>query len=539
MRRRGALLFAIAMVGVAGAWRAAYAGADLGGRFWLTYQQNREPVAQREYFIQHYEAILRDQLFQQNDLRLTFYFDNTDNLADDLTYRRYRGQLDLIHRYYTFNARYTPRQTVTPLEIEPSTESFRNQFSLDIHVPRSPRLRLTYDDRSRYTDETQTTDVRDLRADLQYRYRMLDLRANRWRSESRNGNDLTTDVTGASAQATRALGRSVLASAGYEFALTESDREIGPKNSTTNQVVSGSVSWIYRQKMNALVAGSTRRLSNEYLVETKNRDDNVNLIFTFIPTPHLRPEVSRTYTMTDRNGDRIVTDYASVQVLADGDVWRRTWGRAQITRRVDIDTQGGVLPGHIYLVALRSNLYGGIDLRAELNANESVYDTPLLDRFQTSSVFDLYLIPWPSVAITPHVRYTKFSDELSFTGNDQEYLGLTATYIPRYPRVSFGLDVNRNRVTTGFRRQDTAGSVNMSMFLRGRSTFNVSYGIRETERFRAGAGSVPGTSRANTLNAQGQVWLTRRGSLAIVYTGVDNDPERDTSQFTATFRQDF
>lgn len=527
------------LVGGAGLCGSARAAAGLGGRFWWTYQLNSDPQAEQEYFIQHYEAILRDRLFEQNDLRLTFYLDNSDNLNNDLTYRRYRGHLDLTHRYYSFTARYSPRQTVSALELTPTLEAYRNQLSLDVHVPRSPRVRLTYDARSQFFDATRTVDVEDVRADLQYRYRVLELRANRWRSESRNGNQLTTDVTGASARVTKAITPWTAASAAYEFALTESDRATGPVSTTTNHTLSGSFSWRYRHVLNATAAGSTRRLQREYVVDTSNRDDNLNLILSFLPTAHFRPEVSRTYILTDRDGYQVTTDYASFQILADGEVWRRTWGRAQVTRRLDIDTRGGVLPSHIYLTALRSTLYEGIDVRVELNANEAVEDTPLRDRFQTSSLFEMYLLPWRSMTVTPHVRFTRFSDELSFTGNDQSLLGLTATWAPRYPRMSVGFDANRTEVTTGFRRLDTAGALNLSLFLRGRSTLNASYGIRETERYDTGAGSAPGISRSNTLNLQGQVWLTRRGSLSIVYTGVDRNPEGDSDQFAATFRQDF
>jgi hypothetical protein len=283
--------------------------------------------------------VLRDQLFQQNNLRLTFYFDNSDNLTDDLTYRRYRGHLDLTHRYYTFGARYEPRQTVTALDLSPSLEAYRNQLSLDIHVPRSPRLRLTYDTRMQYLDAARTVDVLDLRADLSYRYRALDLRANRWRSESRNTNGVVTDVTGASARATRAFSPWVTAAAGYEFSLTESDRNIGPRTTTTNHTLTGSLSWRYRHLMNATATGSTRLLNSEHVVETKTRNDNSNLIFSFLPTRHLRPEISHTYIMNERNGFQITSNYASVQLLADGEFWRRTWGRAQVTRRIDIDTR--------------------------------------------------------------------------------------------------------------------------------------------------------------------------------------------------------
>lgn len=529
----------MAVVGATSYCGGARAAATLGGRFWLTYQQDKQPQSQQEYFIQHYEAVLRDRLFQQNDLRLTFYFDNSDNLNDDLTYRRYRGHLDLTQRYYTFAARYSPRQTVSPLELTPELDAYRNQLSLDIHVPNTPRLRLSYDKRSQFVDNTRTVDVRDLRADLQYRYRVLDLKANRWHSESRNGNTLTTDVTGASARATHAFSQWVAGTAGYDFALTESDRVIGPRSNTYNHTLSGSLSWRYRHIMNAVASGSTRRLTQEYITDTHSRDDNTNLLFSFLAGPHVRPELGHTYILTDRDGVQTTSNYATVQVLADGDVWRRTWGRAQVTRRVDIDTQGGVLPSHIYLVALRSNIHQGIDLRAELNCNEAVYDYWYTNRFTTSSLFEVYLVPWPSTTITPHLQYTRYGDDVSFVGNDQSLVGVTATWMPRYPRITLGFDANRTTVTTGFRRTDTAGSVNLSMYLRGRSTASVSYGRRETERYLSAPGSSYSFDRANTLNAQGQVWLTRRGSLSVVYTGVDRNVSGDTNQFAITFRQDF
>ena len=539
MRFAHALCIAIVGVGVAVDWKEASAGAGLGGRFWLTYQKAGEVQSQQEYFIQHYEAVLRDRLFEQNDLRLTFYFDNSKNLTDDLTYRRYRGHLDVTHRYYSFNARYTPRQQVSPLQLDQTLEASRNQLSLDIHVPNTPRLRLTYDARSQYLNQTRSVNIEDLRADLQYRYRVLELRANRWTSTSKNGNDLQTDVTGASARATKTFNEWLTAGGSYEYSLTESDRKIGPLSTVTNHTVNGLFSGRYRNVMSAVLAGSTRRLSHEDIVNTDSRDDNVNFVLSFLPTGHVRPEASHTYIMTDQNGSRITSDYASLQVLVDGNLQKRTWGRAQVTRRFDVDTQGGVLPSHIYMVSARSGLYRGIDFRGELTANEAVYDSPIVDRFQTSSLFDLYLAPWRSTIITPHVQYTRYSDELSFVHNDQETWGITVNYIPRSPRMSIGMDVNRAKVNTGFRRMDTAGSVNLSMSLRSRSSFNVSYGIRETEWYESGAGSVPGISRANTLNAHAQVWVARRGSISINYTGVDRNPEKDSEQLAVTYRQDF
>jgi hypothetical protein len=539
MRFGPALCIAIVGVGVVGDWNVANAAAGLGGRFWLTYQKAGEVQSQQEYFIQHYEAILRDRLFEQNDLRLTFYFDDSKNLTNDLTFRRYRGHLDVINRYYNFNLRYTPRQQVSPLQLEQSREAFQNQMSLDIHVPNAPRLRLSYDSRAQYVNEAQTVDVRDLRADVQYQYRALEMRANRWSSTSQNGNELQTDVTGASVRAGRIFNPWFNASGGYEFRLTESDRQVGPLSSVTNHTVNGLLAGRYRNTVSAVLVGSTRRLSQEYIADNDSRDDNLNFILSFLPTGHIRPEASRTYIMTEQNGARITSDYASLQVLVDGNLQKRTWGRAQVTRRFDIATEGGVLPSHIYMVSARSSLFRGVDFRGEVTANETVHDSPTVDRFQTSSLFDLYLVPWRSTTITPHIRYTKFGDELSFVHNDQESWGITANYIPRFPRMSIGMDVNRTKVNTGFQRMDTAGSVNLSMYLRSRSSFNVSYGIRETERYDSGAGSVPGISRANTLNAQAQVWVLRRGSISINYTGVDQSSESDSEQLAVTYRQDF
>jgi hypothetical protein len=139
------------------------------------------------------------------------------------------------------------------------------------------------------------------------------------------------------------------------------------------------------------------------------------------------------------------------------------------------------------------------------------------------------------MTLTPYLRYINRGEQISFLHNDQALAGLTATYSPRYPRMSVGFDANRSEQTTGVRRVDTSGSVNASLYLRERSTLNVSYGVRETDLF----GSGRGISRANTLNLQAQVWLTRRGSLSMVYTGIDRDPERDSDQFAVTFRQDF
>ncbi len=532
----------VATLGVAAALVAGEAAAQpgLGGRFWLTYQNADDPLTRQEYFIQHYEAYLRDRIFEQNDMVVTLYFDNSDDLRDHLTYRRYRGNLDLSHRYYTFNARYTPRQEVTALELDLNREVRRNQLALDIHLPNAPILRLSYDTRTQYAKDLVATDIRDVRGDIRYRYRFVDLQANRLNSTSGPGNELQTDVTGASVRLAPLVRPWLITDAGYEFRLSEFDRVVGPRSTTTNNTVTGVLGARYRHVVGAVLAFSGRRLSTDDVIDTEGRDDNVNFIVSFFENRHVRPEVSRTYILSEQNAFRTVTDYASFQVLADGPLRKGTWGRAQVTRRVDINTQGGVLPTHIYMASLTSRLRQGIDLRAELIANQALEDTPTTDRFQTSSVFDLYLIPVMGMTVTPHVQYNHASDDLSFVNNDRSMMGLTVAYMPRFPRMSLGLDASQVKVTSGDVRDETAVAANLSFMLRARSTFNVSYGVRETERFLP-PGSAPRSdlvSRDGTFNAHAQVWVARRASISINYTGVDRNLQGDSEQLAVTYRQD-
>lgn len=532
----------IGMLGVSAALFAdeVMAQGGLGGRFWLTYQNADNPLSRQEYFIQHYEASLRDRLLDQNDLVLTFYFDNSDDLIDNLTYRRYRGNLDLSHRYYTFNARYTPRQEVTALELDNSREVRRNQLALDIHVPNLPILRLSYDTRTQYARDLVATDIRDLRGDVRYRYRFLDLQANRLNSTSGPGNELQTDVTGASVRLAPMVRPWLITDAGYEFRLSEFDRAFGPRSTVTNNSVTGVFGARYRHDAAAILAFSGRRLSTDDVVDTESRDDNVNFVLSFFENRHVRPEVSRTYILSEQNAFRTVTDYVTLQVLADGELRKGTWGRAQVTRRVDIDTQGGVLPTHIYMTSLTSRLHRGIDMRIELVANETLEDTPTTDRFQTSSLFDLYLVPLMGWTLTPHVQHNNASDDVSFVHNDRSMLGLTVAYVPSFPRMSLGLDASQIKITTGDMRDETAVAANMSFMLRARSTFNLSYGVRQTERFTTNP-RIPRSelvSRDGTFNAHAQVWVARKASISINYTGVDREFLGDSDQLAVTYRQD-
>jgi len=117
---------------------------EINGRAQLTYQRFDVPELSQELFTQNYETRFRDQLFEKNDLTLTLFLDNSKNLTDNKTFLRYRGQLELGHRWYKFRARISPKQSLTPLETDDSQEFTENQFSLDVNAPKSPRFRFLY-----------------------------------------------------------------------------------------------------------------------------------------------------------------------------------------------------------------------------------------------------------------------------------------------------------------------------------------------------------------------------------------------------------
>jgi hypothetical protein len=516
----------------------ALAREPLSGRFHLTYQDTRNAGIRQEYFTQRYEATIRDRLFERNNLALTFYFDNADNLTTDLTFRRYRGLLSLENRYYLLSARYTPRQKTSPLEVIPAQETADNQLLLDVRVPQAPRLRLSYGNRDRYFEGQSAGELTELRGDLDYTYRFLTLGLNRYQSKTENASRRENTVTGGDVRVAESFGPEFGFNAGYEYRLNQERRSPGLPTDVTNHNFSGVFTSQYRRYLAATLSLNRRELHIDGAQDSRSTDDNDFLALLFFPGSPLSLELARTFLRTQSDTALTQSDYATVQALAQGEFWKRTRGRAQVSRRMDIDTINGIVPDHIYFVSVQSTLYPGVDLRADASVSERAKDTFLTDRFQSGSLLDLYLRPWNNVSLVPHIQYVRYDDELSFRHNDRAMYGLTANYFPR-GGASLGVDMNRTIVTTGRQSTSNAATFNVGLRLRQRSSLNASYAINRTDfvsnRLLWGG---PDT-QLRTLNLMAQVWLVARGSLSLNFTDIEQNGRDASIAYTVSYRQDF
>ena len=116
---------------------------------------------------------------------------------------------------------------------------------------------------------------------------------------------------------------------------------------------------------------------------------------------------------------------------------------------------------------------------------------------------------------------------------------MTANYFARQ-YFNAGLDVRRNVLTTGNRRQDTSVVVNASLRMRARSSVTFSYGINEYEVLNdQNAAEFALNTRSNTMNIQMQVWITRRGAVSFTFTEISRDVGIDTRYLALNYIQDF
>jgi hypothetical protein len=515
---------------------AAVAGT-VSGRLTVTYQSHEFVGIRQEYLAERFEATLRDRLFERNNLALTFYFDNADNLTTDATFRRYSGMLNLENRYYTFNARYEPKQTVSPLRFRPEQEQFASTALLDIHVRSTPRLRLYYGKRERYLEGAQNNELRELRADLTYTYKIFFLGLNRYQSESENASRRENTVTGGDFRVAHAVGRVFNFDAGYQYRLNEEEQTPGFPSDVTNHTLSGTFQGFYRRLLTATLALSRREIILDSRGQSKTTDDNDLLSLLFFPYSPVTFEMSRTFLRTETETELTRSDYGTAQVIARGNFWRRTEGRLQITKRADIDSYNGIIPDDIYYLSVRSLLYRGVDLRVDASVSERNEDAYRTDRFQTLSLLELYLQPWNNLTVIPRVQHLRFADDVSFTGNDRALYGVTANFHARHG-ITMGADLNRSLVTTGQQSESNSATFNLGLSLRKRSSVNLSYGINELDRLNADPAIAP-DSKSRSFNVSGQVWVVPRGSLSMTFTDVDRDDRDDSTAFSVGYRQDF
>lgn len=513
------------------------AGSDISGRITVNYQSNETVGIRQEYLAERFEATLRDRIFERNNFALTLYFDNADNLTTDATFRRYSGMLNLDNRYYTFNARYEPKQTVTALQFRPEQQQYASTVLLDVHVPETPRLRLYYGKRERYLEGAQDNEIRELRGDLTYTYKILFVGLNRYQSKAENSSRRENVVTGADLRLTHAFGQVFNFDAGYQYRLNEEEATPGIPTDVTNHTLSGTFQGYYHRMLAATLALSRREIILDNAGRSETTDDNDMLSLLFFPYAPVTFELSRTYLRTETATDLTRSDYGTAQLIATGDFWRRTHGRLQITRRADIDSYNGIIPDDIYYLSVRSMVFRGVDLRLDASVSERNEDTYRTDRYQTLSLLELYLQPWNNVTVIPRVQHLRFAQDVSFTGNDRATYGVTANFYARRG-MTLGADLSRSLVTTGQQSESNSATFNMGLSLRKRSSLNVSYGINEVDRFNADPAVAPDT-KSRSFNVSGQVWVVPRGSLSVTFTDVDRDDRDDSTVFSVGYRQDF
>lgn len=512
---------------------------ELSGRFYLTYQQARSPRVSQEFFQQHVEASLRDRLYKSHDLRLNFYFRNDQNLTNNLTLRRYRGEIHLAHRYYNFSARFSPKQKITPIELEASKETVENQVAVDIHIPDAPRLRFHYGTRSRYDRGTITGRSGEFRGDLTYRVKMFDFELNRWYTESKDGTKNATTVTGGSARLTQPFGQGFLLRSGYDYQLTENQRNGGEKLATANHTFKALMTGNYRQVVTGSFTLNARRLVPREESRPSTSDDNIQFMATAFPRFPLHVDLGWSYLYSKQDIRESLSEYATVQLVLEGEPRRNVFGRTQLTKRFVIDTRNGIIPANLFFVSLRSRVYEGVEAQGELNVSQQDKNFALVERYQSYANLRFFLRPRRNIRINPEIQFVKHSDSFSLNNFGRRVFKLVVVYSAT-SRTNAGINLRKNVVTNGTQHNEISATFTLGLALRGRSSLNLSYGINDKElKYPGSPMPVPLESRATTFNAQGVVWITKRGSLSGNYTHVDRENGPKNSYTSVVYRQDF
>ncbi|UCH83910.1 MAG: hypothetical protein JSW50_15965 [Candidatus Latescibacterota bacterium] len=515
------------------------ASARLSGRLFLTYQKTSSPRLFQEFFQQQLEATLRDRLFKDHDLRFSLYLRNDQNLTNNLTFRRYRGELQLAHRFYNVNARFSPKQKITPIELQASKETIENQVAVDLHVPKAPRFRFHVGTRSRYDRGVLNGSSSEYRGDLTYRLKMFDFEVNRWYTESENHTKNTTTVTGGSARITQPIGPWFLFRSGYDYQLTENQRNGGPRLTTDNHTVRALLNGNLKETIVGSFSLISRRLVPNGEPRPETSDDNIQFMARAFPKFPLHVDLGWSYLSSKRGFVEMLSEYATAQLLLEGQPRRNVFGRIQLTKRFVIATRNGIVPANIFFVSLRSRVYQGIDLQGELNVNQQEQDFALVPRYQSYTNLRLFMRPTRSIQINPEVRFIKHSDKLSLSNFGRRTYRIVAVYSVAN-RVNAGFNLRKNIITNGTQRDELAATLNVGFSLRNRSSLNLSYGINEKEIKHVGSPTLAFLdSGATTFNVQAIVWITRRGSLTGNYSNVDRRNGPGSSYTSVAYRQDF
>jgi hypothetical protein len=520
------------------------ARGDLGGRFILTYQDGKTGLVPQEAFLQHYEATLRDRLFETSELRLGLILDSRKDLVSDLTTRRYRGTIDLRHRYYLFTALITPKQRTTPLELDASRELTENRVALNVTVPKAPQLRLSYTKASTYTDGLFTGRRRELRGDLAYRYKILTLGLNRWYGKDGNHTERKTHVTGGRVGIAKAFGQSLRVVSAYDDQLTEIIRTSVAsegKQSTRNRVLTATLSGRHKNLVLGSVSTAVRRVDTDDLIALATKNDQLTSRLLFLPARRLQLELGHNYSRTGQAGLNTLLNFATIQINAKAPPHPRWSAWGQLSRRVEIEATGRTMPPNVLFLSARSKVFEGVDVRADYNLSQRNVDIAGTDRYSSSSRLEMALRLRKNLYASPRIVYTNVMDRFTVFRNERVDYRLRINYQAR-GAVTLGADWRQTQLTTGTQQENTSLVFNLNARLRSRSTLALTYGINESvekEPLEDVTVEIGPEDRATTFTGQWQVWITRRGSLAFNYTTVDRNNGPDTDFLSVSFRQDF
>jgi len=519
--------------------RVALAGGKFSGRAFLTYQSVTGPRQNAEYFSQNIEALVRDRVFDKNDLTVVFYLDNHQNLSKNLTTRRYYGRLELTGRYYNLNIHYTPRQRISPLETSTSREETERQYVLQLSPPKLPRLRLYYSKKRQYLEGVFQGFNRDVRADLSYKYRFISLELNRWREKSTNASENTTTVTGGRVRVSRSLFRAVSFNSSYEYRLTETTKSPGLPRKVSNHTLTLLASGRYRKYMTSSLSFTTRRLSARNESSSNARNDNFSYQISLMPEWPVRLDIARTYILSDQDTLRSLSGYLTLQLVL---TWRgkgSTQARAQLAKRLVMASTRGAIPSNLVFLTFRTKIYRGLEMRSDLNISQRPGALRPKQRYQITSILEVFAKPRRRMKVTASLQHQKYSDRFSLLHNDRASYGLSLNYFLNR-RFNFGIDGRRYLVTTGNEESNGSLTFTAGTLIARRLSINVSYAVNAFKK-EQGVGQEHRWEEfyRRNFNLESQWNLGIGKTLSLSYARLEQERNVPSKYMTVSYNQSF
>lgn len=520
--------------------REALAVGKLGGRVFLAYQKVDGPRQRAEYFSQNVETLVKDKLFEKNDLTLAFYFDNYQNLSSRLTTRRYYGRFDLSGQYYRINVQYTPRQRISPLETSTSREEAERQYVVELLAPRLPQFRVYYAKKRKYLEGAFQGYNRDFRLDMSYHYRFVSLELNRWRQKATNTVSTLSTVTGGRLRARRTILPGISLNSSYEYRLTETERTLGPPRRVSNHTLSLLSTARYRKYLSSSLSYTTRRLhSRDGTGSRGGRNDSFSLQMSLLPKGTARFDLARTYLLNDQDTLRNLSDYLTVQVVFTWRGQRSSQARLQLARRLVLASTRGAIPSNLAFLSLRSRLYRGVEARSDLSISQRPRAAAPKDRYQISSVLELFLAPRRNTKITLNFQHFKYSECFSFFHNDRASYGMTFNY---FLNRSFhlGIDARRSLVTSGKQEDNGSLSFTVGTVLTSHLSVNAAYAFNRYNK-EVGEGSDRRWEKSyrRNFNLDGQWNLGVGKWLSFSYARLEQVENVPNKYLTLNYNQSF